>query len=1009
MNILSAPWRGFRRWFVGYALLGGWVLALTGATRSAQSSLFAVDNREVLITASATYRDGAGTFGDSAVVTITTNIVNRTIYYSLDGKSPIIGGSLTYTGPITIAATQTIRALVVDGDDFSTKASAPLTVTIVPTYALTVTSPGGGTVTLSPAATVNGSETRYLSGTVVTLTATPATGWTWMNWTGDSTATTSTLSVTMNAARTLQGRFGTTLTTSITGNGTLVLNPATGPYGYGSSVTVAPKPGVGAYFGVWGGVASASLSVVPFNFTVTLPTPTIAALFSPLDVGQVTLAVEVIGRGAVTVAPAKNVYAANDVVTVTPIAQTGEGFTGWGGDASGAAVPLSLTLTTSKQVTASFGSQPTIVNQPASRTVVAGSAVSLAVEAAGLAPLAYQWKKGTATLSGKTAAVLTFSSVQSADAGSYTVVVTNGAGAVTSAVAVLTVTPIVQITSAPANVVIVANDRAQLNVVAAGSGALTYQWYQGASGVTTTPLAGATTATLVTPGLGVTTSYWVRITDAAGNVGDSAAAVVTVSASSPLVVTQVIAGSGYEAGGVVAITNTLTYTGVAPTSVQWATLLPSGWKYLGSGGQEGGVRPTYKSGDLLEWTWTTVGASPLEFSYMVKVPAGTTGDQVIAALVSSQQAGTSYQTLAKPDPLVVKMLTLSGAYHSADSNRDRRIDLLELTRVIELYNYRIGTVRTGAYHLKAGTEDGFAPGPVPPAAPDGMVLIPAGTFTMGSVVASIVGTDQSDGLTDATPHAVTLSAFYLAKTETTHTDWIAVRTWARDAARGLGVYDFGATLGGGKGDAHPVHSVKWYDVVKWCNAKSEREGLTPVYYTNDAQTLVYRTGDVAVTAAQVKWGANGYRLPTEAEWEYAARGGVSGQRFPWGDTITHVQANYSSSASYAYDVSTTRGYHPTYATGGEPYTSPVGVFAANGYGLSGMVGNVWEWTWDWYGSYGSGAVTDPRGAASGTNRVFRGGCWDLEAAYARSAYRRKYGPDNRTDSLGFRPARSSVP
>ena len=183
-------------------------------------------------------------------------------------------------------------------------------------------------------------------------------------------------------------------------------------------------------------------------------------------------------------------------------------------------MPLSLTLTVSKQVTASFGSQPTIVNQPASKTVVAGSAVSLAVEAAGLAPLAYQWKKGTATLSGKTAAVLTFSSVQSADAGSYTVVVTNGAGAVTSAVAVLTVTPIVQITSAPANVVIVANDRAQLNVVAAGSGALTYQWYQGESGVTTTPLAGATTATLVTPGLGVTTRYWVRITDAAGNVGE---------------------------------------------------------------------------------------------------------------------------------------------------------------------------------------------------------------------------------------------------------------------------------------------------------------------------------------------------------------------------------------------------------------------------------------------------------------------------------------------------------
>jgi formylglycine-generating enzyme required for sulfatase activity len=292
----------------------------------------------------------------------------------------------------------------------------------------------------------------------------------------------------------------------------------------------------------------------------------------------------------------------------------------------------------------------------------------------------------------------------------------------------------------------------------------------------------------------------------------------------------------------------------------------------------------------------------------------------------------------------------------------------------------------------------------------GMALIPGGTFTMGSVVASIAGADKSDGLGDATPHAVTLSAFYLAKTETTYADWVAVRTWARDAARGNGVYDFGATLGAGKGDTHPVQMLSWYDVVKWCNAKSERAGLTPVYYTNDAQTLVYRTGNVVVTAAQAKWGANGYRLPTEAEWEYAARGGVSGQRFPWGDTITHAQANYNSSASYAYDVSTTRGSHPTYATGGEPYTSPVGVFAENGYGLSDMVGNVWEWTWDWYGSYGSGAVSDPRGAASGSYRVIRGGGWFIEADLARSADRSGFGPTGlRSNGVGFRPARSSVP
>ena len=280
---------------------------------------------------------------------------------------------------------------------------------------------------------------------------------------------------------------------------------------------------------------------------------------------------------------------------------------------------------------------------------------------------------------------------------------------------------------------------------------------------------------------------------------------------------------------------------------------------------------------------------------------------------------------------------------------------------------------------------------------------------MGSVVASIAGTDQSDRLTDAVAHTARLRVFYLGKTETTYADWVAVRTWAMDPAQGLGVDDFEATVGAGKGDAHPVQAVSWYEVVKWCNAKSEREGLTPAYDTNDAQTLVDRTGNVNVTAGQVKWGANGYRLPTEAEWEYAARGGLSDQRFSWGDTITHAQANYNSSASYAYDVSPPRGYHPTDATGGQPYTSPVGMFAANVHGLSDMVGNGWEWTWDGYGNYGSGAVSDPRGAASVSFRVLRGGGWFDEGGLARSARRGYNDPARRPSDHGFRFARSSLP
>ena len=156
----------------------------------------------------------------------------------------------------------------------------------------------------------------------------------------------------------------------------------------------------------------------------------------------------------------------------------------------------------------------------------------------------------------------------------------------------------------------------------------------------------------------------------------------------------------------------------------------------------------------------------------------------------------------------------------------------------------------------------------------------------------------------------------------------------------------------------------------------------------------------------MKWDAKGYRLPTEAEWEKGARGGASGHRFPWSDvdTITWSRANYYAYPSaYAYDLNPTTGYHPTFATGGPPYTSPVGYFAANGYGLYDMDGNVSQWCWDWYGSYSNGAQTDPRGPASGSIRVIRAGGWPAYAIYCRTAYRYAYTPGDGIHSfIGFR-------
>ena len=284
-----------------------------------------------------------------------------------------------------------------------------------------------------------------------------------------------------------------------------------------------------------------------------------------------------------------------------------------------------------------------------------------------------------------------------------------------------------------------------------------------------------------------------------------------------------------------------------------------------------------------------------------------------------------------------------------------------------------------------------------PNPPSGMALIPAGNFTMG---------DNLDGSSVALPlHSVYVSAFYMDKYEVTKALWDEVRAW-----NGGNGYAYESGSGLGKAANHPVHMVSWYDAVKWCNARSQKEGLVPCYYTDAGLTAIYKTNEVTPF---VNWNANGYRLPTEAEWEKAARGGSSGRRFPWSDsdTIQHARANYYSysSTGYAYDTSPTRNYHPTFNDGVLPYTSPVDYFAPNGYGLHDMAGNVWEWCWDWYSGtyYSSSPSSDPRGPTSGSHRVLRGGSWSNSALNCRTASRNSYTPTKRYNHMGFRCARAA--
>ena len=276
--------------------------------------------------------------------------------------------------------------------------------------------------------------------------------------------------------------------------------------------------------------------------------------------------------------------------------------------------------------------------------------------------------------------------------------------------------------------------------------------------------------------------------------------------------------------------------------------------------------------------------------------------------------------------------------------------------------------------------------------PAGMALIPAGTFTMG---------DTLDGESDAIPTNIYVSAFYIDVNLVSWSQWQTVNSYATNH----GYHFFTNTTyavyqADGKAANHPVQTVDWFDCVKWSNARSMQAGLTPVYYTDAGFTHIYTNGEVA---PYMNLAANGYRLPTEAEWEKAARGGLGGQRFPWGDTISESQANYvGDPATYSYDLAL-YGYNTEGQIGGTPYTSPVGYFAPNGYGLYDMAGNVFEWCWDWYGTpYGQASITNPTGPATGSERVLRGGSWVSYANEARCAYRNYGPPGSENYYIGFR-------
>ena len=356
----------------------------------------------------------------------------------------------------------------------------------VPTsYPLTASTPGGGSVTVNGQAIAP--ATYYPTGSVVTLSATASNGWSFMGWQGSAIGTNNPLNLTISQTNNIQAIFGTIVTTSPIGGGSIVLNQAN-LIPYGTLLTASAVANNGNYLVTWGGAASGTNT--PASITVTNVTPTIGALFSALPGGKYSLIAVVNGNGSVTISPQQSYYNPGDNVTLTAsTTNPGTSFYGWTGDATATNSSISVLMNASKVIQANFGALPSVTITPPALTILAGSNSLLTASASGLPPLSYQWENSLGAIADATNSTLAINNAQSTSADNYFVVVANPYGAVTSAVATVTVVFPPAITMQPVPQTVAAGTPVTLGVTATGTPLLYYQWANSLG-----PIPGATNA-----------------------------------------------------------------------------------------------------------------------------------------------------------------------------------------------------------------------------------------------------------------------------------------------------------------------------------------------------------------------------------------------------------------------------------------------------------------------------------------------------------------------------------